>query len=90
MELVLYTAPGCCLCEEARAVLTPIARGSGFALKVVDISLDPVLEQRYRQRIPVGEIEGRVVFKYHVDFDRLQRLIAETRAARGQGARDRR
>ena len=76
MELVFYTAPGCCLCDEARAALAPFERDSVISVRSVDISGDPVLEARYRARIPVGEINGRVVFKYRVDVDRLRRLIA--------------
>jgi hypothetical protein len=77
LELVFYTAPGCCLCDEARAALAPFERDSAISVRYVDISGDPVLEARYRARIPVGEIKGRVVFKYRVDLDRLRRLIAE-------------
>ena len=70
---MFYTAPGCCLCDEARAVLAPFERDSGISVRSIDISGDPVLEARYRARIPVGEIGGRVVFKYRVDLDRLRR-----------------
>ena len=80
LELVLYTAPGCCLCDEARAALAPFERDSAILVRSIDISGDPVLEARYRARIPVGEIKGRVVFKYRVDLDRLRRLVAETDA----------
>jgi hypothetical protein len=80
LELVLYTAPGCCLCDEARVALAPFEQESAISVRTVDISGDPVLEARYRARIPVGEIKGRVVFKYRVDLDRLRRLIAETGA----------
>jgi len=76
LELVFYTAPDCCLCDEARAVLAPFERDSGLLVRSIDISGDPVLEARYRERIPVGEIGGRVVFKYRVDLGRLRRLIA--------------
>ena len=76
LELVFYTAPGCCLCDEARAALTPFEQDSAISVRCIDISGDPVLEARYRARIPVGEIKGRVVFKYRVDLDRLRRLIA--------------
>ena len=77
LELVFYTAPGCSLCDEARAVLAPWERDWGIVVRTVDISEDPDLEARYRERIPVGEIGGRVVFKYRVDLDRLRRFIAE-------------
>lgn len=78
LELTFYTAPGCRLCDEARAALTPLERDAGIVVRTVDISGDPALEARYRERIPVGEIGGRVVFKYRVDVDRLRRLVAET------------
>jgi thiol-disulfide isomerase/thioredoxin len=80
LELVFYTAPGCCLCDEARAVLAPFERDLEIVVRSVDISGDPVLEARYREHIPVGEIGGRVVFKYRVDPDRLRRFIAEAGA----------
>lgn len=80
LELVFYTALGCCLCDEARAILAPLEHDWGIVVRSVDISGDPDLEARYRERIPVGEIGGRVVFKYRVDLDRLRRLIAEAGA----------
>ena len=77
MELVLYSAPDCHLCEVARARLVELAAELDLTVRVVDISTDVDLEHRYRSRIPVGEIQGRTVFKYQVDEGRVRRMVAE-------------
>ncbi len=77
MELVLYSAPDCCLCREAVESLAALRRELDFELRVVDISGDPALEARYRERIPVGEVTGRVVFKYRADLERVHRALVE-------------
>ncbi len=48
----------------------------GFELVEVDISGDPELEARYREWLPVVEIEGEQAFVYHVDPDGLRRKLA--------------
>jgi hypothetical protein len=52
----------------------------GEAFSVVDITGDPELEPRYRERIPVVEIDGEAVFTYYVQptalRDALQRRPA--------------
>ena len=47
--------------------------GSDFA--VVDITTDTELEQRYRVRIPVVEVDGVERFRYHVDEDALRQIV---------------
>jgi glutaredoxin-like protein DUF836 len=39
----------------------------GFELELVSIERDPELEARYRERLPVVEIDGRTAFTYFVD-----------------------
>ncbi len=48
----------------------------GFELVEVDISGDPELEARYREWLPVVEIEGEQAFVYHVDPIGLRRKLA--------------
>ena len=46
-----------------------------FELRVVEIDGDPELEARYREWLPVVEIDGRRAFVYHVQAaDRRRRL----------------
>ena len=46
-----------------------------FALDEVDITGDPELEARYREWLPVVEIDGERAFVYHVPPDALRRRL---------------
>jgi len=46
-----------------------------FELHEVDISGDPELERRYRELLPVVEIDGKRVFSFHVPEDALRRSL---------------
>ena len=48
----------------------------GFELELVDIDSDRELEARYRELIPVVEIDGRPAFTYFVDRDALAARLA--------------
>jgi Glutaredoxin-like domain (DUF836) len=64
------------LCERALATVRPLRDELGFELEEIDISGDPELEQRYREFIPVVEIDGRRAFVYFVPGDALRRKLA--------------
>jgi hypothetical protein len=51
-------------------------RGAGVEFEEVDIGGDPELEARYREWLPVVEIDGERAFVYYVDADALSRKIA--------------
>ena len=55
----LYTRPGCHLCEDALGELRRLHARQPHELELVDISADDELQQRYGERIPVLEIDGR-------------------------------
>jgi glutaredoxin len=83
-EVVLYHAEDCHLCEQARRVVHALREELGFELREVDISGDPELEARYREWLPVVEIDGERAFVYHVDPDGFRRRwhrAAQTRAS---------
>jgi hypothetical protein len=42
-----------------------------FDLELVDIEGDPELEGRYRERLPVVEIDGECAFTYFLEPDAL-------------------
>jgi glutaredoxin len=62
-RVVLYSRPDCHLCDEARAGL----RSMGLEIEEVDIDSDDRLHARLLERIPVVEIEGRVVSELWLD-----------------------
>jgi Glutaredoxin-like domain (DUF836) len=49
----------------------------GFELEEVAIDGDPELEARYRELIPVVEIDGKQAFVYFVQTDALRRKLAQ-------------
>ncbi len=80
--VTLFHAPGCHLCERAREMLLPLRDELGFGLAEVDISGDPELESRYREWLPVVEIDGERAFVYHVDEDGFRRKLARISSSR--------
>lgn len=71
-EVTLYGKPACCLCDDARAVVAAVREEEAFELTEVDVSIDPVLHNRYGERIPVVAIDGVDVFEFHVEADALR------------------
>ena len=54
-----------------------------FELEEVDIAGDPELEARYREWLPVLEIDGERAFTYFVQPDALRRKLAQARGSEG-------
>jgi glutaredoxin len=75
-ELTLYGKPGCHLCEEARAVVIAVRERHPFELEEVDITRDPTLEARYRERIPVIVIDGEEALELVIEAAELERCLA--------------
>jgi glutaredoxin len=86
VEVVIYGAPDCGLCDDAKAILEPAAARLGFELRAVDITTDPELEARHRASIPVVEIDGAQAFVYHVLPSLLERRIKLAQAHRMEGS----
>ena len=67
-DVVVYSRPGCHLCEEAIAAIVALhGEGYGFALHEVDIESDELLLRRHLERIPVVEVDGTVVSELILD-----------------------
>ncbi|MGB7588416.1 MAG: glutaredoxin family protein [Solirubrobacterales bacterium] len=67
-EVVVYSRPGCHLCEEAIERIAALAAdGYRFELREVDIESDESLLRRLLERIPVVELDGEIVSELIVD-----------------------
>ena len=62
-RVVLYSKPGCHLCDDARGLL------DGWGIDYAVIESDP----RYDLRVPVVEVDGRVVAEAPIDERALAR-----------------
>jgi glutaredoxin len=71
VEVVLYSRPGCHLCEDARAML----ERADVAFAERDIESDDALFKRYLERIPVIEIDGEEAFELLIDEPSLHRRL---------------
>lgn len=70
-EVVIYSRPGCHLCEVAKSLL----QAHGLSPQEIDISTDPVLVQQYGEVIPVVLIDGKERFRGRIDEILLRRLL---------------
>jgi glutaredoxin len=73
--VTLYGKPGCHLCDDARAEVQRIRTEHQFDLEEVDITIDPALNLRYGERIPVLALDGEELFHLHVDGDALREAL---------------
>ena len=74
----LYHAEGCHLCERARGTLAELLQDHAFELEEVDIGGDPALEARYREWLPVVEIDGERAFVYFLDEPAFRRKVSQS------------
>jgi hypothetical protein len=81
--LILYTKPDCGLCDEAQEAIDRVRANVAFDLRVVDISADDALAERYGQRIPVVLVDGEEAFEYEVDEGELTGRIEAAAGASG-------
>jgi glutaredoxin len=90
VKVVLYGKPGCHLCDDARAVVSEALAGRDVDLEEVDVTLDPALERRYGERIPVLTVDGEELFEYFVDGRVLAERLRRSASDRlGRARRDR-
>ena len=82
IEVVIYSRPGCHLCDEAKAVLLSAQRSEPFALREVNLDEDAAARAAYAEEIPVIFVAGRKAFKHRVEE---RDLVARLRRARQAG-----
>ena len=81
-DILLYTRPGCHLCDETRVALQGLledraALGHPIAtVHEIDITADPDLERRNFDVIPVVELGGRRL-ELAISPAKLRRFLAE-------------
>lgn len=78
-RVTLYTRSGCCLCEDAKRVLTEARRRADFDFEEIDIDSDAELRRLYNEEVPVIAINGRKAFKYRVEMKEFVRRLEARR-----------
>ena len=75
-HVVMYSRPGCGLCDEARVVILAGRARAPFDFDEVDITGNDALELEYGIRIPVVLIDGDELFEIRIDARELDAAIA--------------
>ncbi|MBV9001718.1 MAG: glutaredoxin family protein [Solirubrobacterales bacterium] len=73
--VILYSRPGCCLCDDAREVVERVRSRRPFTFLERDIEADETLLRAYLERIPVVTIDGVEAFELLVDEAEFERRI---------------
>lgn len=69
---MLYTKPGCHLCEAAEATIESLCAELGVGWHSVNILNDPALFETYGEQIPVTFVDGKQHDFWRVDPVRLR------------------
>ncbi len=75
IEVVIYSKPGCHLCDEVKEKLGKLRESHPFELREINILEDPEANEKFKKEIPVIFINGRKAFKYHLDEKEFVRRL---------------
>ena len=75
VQVVIYSRPGCHLCDEAKAAILSAGCSDQFVLEEIDIESDEELLRKYKYEIPVVVIDGIETFIHRVDPDEFATRI---------------
>lgn len=78
-RVVVYSRPGCHLCEIAEAQVAEICASTGDAWARIDITTDDDLTARFTEQVPVTFVDGAQHDFWRVDPTRLRRALARAR-----------
>ena len=76
MHFVLYSRPGCGLCEEMLTDLAALPAAQGIPVDVLNVDREPAARQRYGHKIPVLLLAGELVCHGRLDPDEVHKALA--------------
>lgn len=74
-RVLLYSKPGCHLCDDARVVVEAVCAELGETYDEVDITTSADLVARYGEEIPVTLVDGAQHDFWRVDAGRLRAAL---------------
>ncbi|HYM36592.1 MAG TPA: glutaredoxin family protein [Steroidobacteraceae bacterium] len=72
---IVYSRPGCGLCEEFLLELAALLGDRAFLVKVVNIDDDDELVRKYFDRIPVLTVDDEFICQYRLDAETVRRRL---------------
>ena len=77
--VILYTRPGCHLCEPVAETIAAAAKLRAFVSLTRNILDDPGDHERYKHAIPVVTVNGREIARYRLSLPALLAAIDRAR-----------
>ena len=74
-QVIIYSRPGCHLCDEAKAAIEKSGLSDCYTLEEVNIESDDELLRKYKHDIPVIMIDGQEAFRHRVDPVRFRMRV---------------
>jgi glutaredoxin len=74
-HVIVYSRPGCHLCDEAKGVIEQVKHEIDLTLEEVNIEHDLELLEQYRYDIPVITINGVEAFRHRVGPSALRQAL---------------
>lgn len=71
-RVILYTRPGCRLCDHAKTEL--LAAVPKIEVEEIDVDSDSDLQNRYGYHVPVAVADGQELFRHRFDPGRVRLL----------------
>ena len=75
IHVIIYSKPGCHLCDEAKASILSAGCSDQFVLEEINIHSDEELLRKYKYDIPVIAINGIECFMHRVSPDEFRTRI---------------
>ena len=77
-HVIVYSRPGCHLCDEAKAVIQNAGCSDNFTLEEINIESDDELLRKYKYDIPVITIDGIEAFRHRVNVDEFKKSVHQS------------
>jgi hypothetical protein len=76
MRFLLYSRPGCGLCEELMAELAALPAARPYPIDVIDVDTDEAARLRFGHKIPVLLFAGELVCHGRLDVEEVHKALA--------------
>jgi Glutaredoxin-like domain (DUF836) len=76
MRFLLYSRPGCGLCEEMLEELAALPSAQGIPIDVMDVDNDPSAKARYGHKIPVLICSGEILCHGRLDPEEVDKTVS--------------
>lgn len=71
-HVIVYSRPGCHLCDEAKTAIKNSNTSDHYVLEEINIESDKELLRKYKYDIPVIMIDGEEAFRHRVDPEQFK------------------